>query len=328
MEKLLNDEFYPKDNDKNGKNKEVEQGITIGNNRFTYIKDRLAGGRVFVNEDRNAYLRTGSPSEITGEANLTRELYGRGFPVPKLLETGTLPNGDVYYIEQSIGEDVFGDIFREETKTSGHVSDKSFDDFSRVIRKYCEAQFNPANLVPHDRDTLAHMTILETVMRNHPPSDEMREMFTMAYERASQKVLSLPWGYIQPDLNAFNVLKGGIIDFEMAGFGPLGYDVLMNVYFGRMWPADRVAYVFTDEQITRYITEVDKVALDKGLPVISPYTEDFLILKTIWVTSKDKGSDSPDFLQWRVRVRDWSIKQYLTNKKIDTNQFEFVGRQV
>ncbi|MBI3589396.1 MAG: aminoglycoside phosphotransferase family protein [Candidatus Liptonbacteria bacterium] len=325
MEKLPNDKFYLKDKDEN---KEVEQGVTIGKSRFIYIKDRLAGGKVFVNEDKSTYLRTGGPSEIAGEVNLTRELYKRGFPVPKLLETGTLPNGDVYYIEQSMGEDVFGDIFREETKTSGHVSDKSFDKFAGVIRKYYEAQFNLSNFVPHDRNALARMTILETVMRNHPPSDKMREMFTMAYERASQKLLSLPWGYIQSDLNAFNVLKDGVIDFEMAGFGPVGYDILMSVYFGRMWPADRVAYVFTDEQITRYIAEVDKAAQDKNLPALSLYTDDFLILKTIWASGGDKESYSPDFLQWRVRVRDWSIKQYLTDKKIDTNQFESVGRQV
>jgi len=307
-------------------NKEVEQGITVEGQRFAYIKNRLIGGKVFVNEDRSVYLRTGGSAEIAGEANLTEELYGRGFPVPKLLGRGTFPNGDVYYIEQSIGERVFGDIFREETKISGHVSDKSFNEFVHVIGQYCEAQFNSANFVPHNRDALAHMTVLASVMKNHPPSDEMREMFTSAYERASQRTLLLPWGYVQSDLNAFNVMQEGIIDFELAGFGPVGYDVLANIYFGRMWPAGRVAYVFTDEQITRYIGEVDKIAKDKGLPVVSSFTEDFLVLKAIWATGKDKESDSPDFLQWRVRVRDWCIKQYLKGEKIDTTQFELVGK--
>ena len=308
----------------------VEKDISIEGKTFTYIKNRLIGGKVFVNKDKSEYLRTANPAEIAGEVNLTKDLYERGFPVPEVLATGTLQNGIPYYTEKSIGERVFGDIFMEETKTQGHVSDESFNAFIGVIKKYCEAQFNPKNFVPHDRNALAGITALANVIKNNPPSPEMREMFTESYEKASERVMSLPWGYIQSDLNAFNILHDGIIDFELAGFGPVGYDTLTNVHFGRMWPAKRIAYVFTDDQIAKYMSKIDKIATAKGLPAISSYANDFLVLKAIWSSGKDKESEdnpkiNPDFWEWRVKMRDWCIRQYLKGEKIDSNQFETVA---
>ncbi len=309
---------------------EKNEDIFVDGKNFSYIKSRLTGGKVFTNQDKSEYLRTANPAEISGEVNLTKDLYERGFPVPEVLGTGTFEDGTAYYTEKAIGERVFGDIFMEETKAQGRVSEESFDAFLHVIKRYCEAQFNHKNFVPHDKGALSGIIALENVMRNNPPSPEMHTMFTEAYEKASERVGSLPWGYIQADLNAFNILHDGIIDFELAGFGPVGYDVLTNVHFGRMWPKERVAYVFSDEQVAKYIAEIDKVAQEKGLSPISAYANDFLVLKAMWSSSKDKKSEdnpgsNPDFLEWRVKMRDWCIRQYLKGEKIDSNQFEAVA---
>jgi hypothetical protein len=121
-----------------------------------------------------------------------------------------------------------------------------------------------------------------------------------------------------------------VIDFELASFGPVGYDALTNAFFGRMWPESNVRYRFSNEQIRNYIAELDAVAATRSLPAISEYTDDFLVLKAIWSTSKDKGSEenpesSPEFWTWRVKVRDWCILQYLKGEKIDTDMLEEVG---
>lgn len=306
------------------------EDIIIEGKSFAYVKDRLIGGKVFANQDKSEYLRTANPAEIAGEVNLTKDLYERGFPVPEVVATGELENSTAYYIEKSIGDRVFGDIFMKETKAQGQVSDESFNAFVEVIKKYCSAQFNPKNFVPQDKDSLAGITALANVMRNNPPSSEMQEMFTEAYEKATEKVASLPWGYIQSDLNAFNILHDGIIDFELAGFGPVGYDALTNVHFGRMWPKDRVAYRFSEEQITKYIEAIDAIAQENGLPVMSSYANDFLVLKAIWASGKDKESEdnpksNPDFWEWRVNMRNWCIKQYLEGESINSNKFEEAG---
>jgi hypothetical protein len=304
--------------------------ITVEGAEYAYLKERLMGGYIYANADRSAYLRTHNVAEIAGEVNLTRELGKRGFPVPKILGTGMLPSGESYYIEESIGEKVFGDVFMEETKAAGYVNDDSFDAFTQVAKRYAEAQFNPANLVPHDKEALAHMASLANIMRNNPPSDAMHPAFMEAYEKAAERMLTLPWGYVQADLNAFNMLPNGIIDFELAHFGPVGYDVFTNVYFGTMWPKERIAYRFTDEQIAQYVAELDAVAVTHNLPAMSAYSNDFMVLKTIWSTAKDKNSEAnPDrhteFWKWRVQVRDWAIEQYLKGEKVDANLFEKVG---
>ena len=298
-----------------------KQSISIEGVTYNYIKNRLMGGSVYANENRSAYLRINAAAEITREINITKDLYRRGFPVPRVLGSGTLPNGDSYFIEESIGTKHFGDIFMEETKAAGQASDESFAAFTDLMKKYCEAQFNPTNFVPRDKETIAQMSARANVLRNNPPSDDMRDLFMEAYEKASERALTLPWSYIQSDLNAFNILPEGIIDFELAHFGAVGYDVLTSVYFGRMWPKDRVVYRFGNEQIARYVAEIDAVAKAHHLPVMSEYTEDFLVLKNIWSTGKDKDSEerpesNPEFWAWRIKVRDWCIRQYLKGEKI------------
>lgn len=312
------------------KTEKKKEPIDIDGKTFSYIKNRLIGGQVFGNQDRTEYLRTSNAAEIAGEVNLTKDLYERGFPVPEVVATGTLEDGTAYYRERSIGERVFGEIFMEETKAEGRVSNETFDAFLRVIRQYGEAQFSTKNFVPRDTDSLAGITALVNVMRNNPPSSEMHAMFIAAYEKASKRVAALPWGYVQADLNAFNILRNGMIDFELAGFGPIGYDVLTNVHFGRMWPKERVAYIFSDDQVAKYIAEVDRVAEEKSLPAISEYENDFLVLKAIWSSGKDKESEdhpesNPDFWAWRVKMRDGCIRHYLKGERIDSNQFEAIA---
>ncbi|MES2225289.1 MAG: aminoglycoside phosphotransferase family protein [Patescibacteria group bacterium] len=309
-----------------------KEAITVNGIAYNYLKDRLMGGDIYVNTDRTAYLRTHSAAEIAGELNITRDLHERGFPVPEVLAEGVLPTGESYFIESSIGDRNFADQFTEETKENGVVSDATFDAFTEAVKKYCEAQFNPKNFVPQNKEAMAQMIALANVIRNNPPSEEMREPFMEAIERASERSLSLPWGYIQADLNAYNILPNGVIDFELASFGPVGYDGLTNVFFGRMWPEGKVRYRFSNEQIARYIAELDSVAIAYDLPKLSEYSDDFLVLKTIWASGKDKGSEedptsNPDFWAWRVKMRDWCIQQYLKGEKIDTDLFEEVGNK-
>ncbi|MDB5190158.1 MAG: hypothetical protein JWN49_484, partial [Parcubacteria group bacterium] len=292
------------------------EGISAGNQNYSFIKNQLMGGEVFVSGDKALYLRTGTQEQIAHEVDLSYELYKRGFPVPEVVEYGQLPNGKFFYTEKAIGDKVFGDIFMDETKEHGHVSDESFEIFNSVMVKYAEAQFDKRNAldIPHSLDEIIS---LQNVLRNNPPADQ--EAFDTAYAKAATKIKDLPWTHVQGDLNAFNILDGGVIDFELSGHGPAGYDVIGNVYFGTMWPKERIAYVFTDEQIANYIQRIDEVAQKNGLPSKREYQEDYLMLKLIWSTMKDKDSeDNPEkhteFWRWRTNVRDWATKRYLAGE--------------
>jgi len=310
--------------------KKADESITVEGQDFAYVKDRLIGGRVFANQDKTEYLRTASAAEIAGEANLTKDLYERGFPVPKVIATGTLKDGTAYYTERSIGDRHFGQIFKQNTKTEGHITEESLDAFINVIKRYCAAQFNYKNFVPHNPDSLAKISAFEIAMRSNPPAPDMEPMFAEVYQKANERLSKLPWGYLQPDLNPFNILHDGIIDFELADFGPIGYDTVTNIYFERMWPTKEVSYHASDEQIAKYVAAIDAIAKEHDLPPMSSFTDDFLVLKAIWASAKPKESEEgaekyADLWKWRANVRDWCVKQYLKGEPIDSNQFQVVG---
>lgn len=307
--------------------------INIQGEDFFYIKERRMGGAVYVNATKNKYARTGDASEIHGEVNLTRELKTRGFPVPEVIDEGSLGRGLYYYIESALGDVVFGELFQKETKENNVVSDATFDRFTTVALEYAQAQFDEQNFLPHSRADVARTVLFYNVLRNNPPSEENKKKFNEAFERATDRVLKLPFGYLQSDLNAYNILEGGVIDFENANSGPVGFDILTNATAGRFWPEIALAYRVTDEQIGRYNKKIDECSVSMGLPKMSDFRNDFLVLKAIRATHKGKGSEdhqkcNPQFWAWRVRVRDWCIEEYLQGNTIRTREFEKVGGPV
>ena len=311
-------------------NGDYPKEIELGGEKFYHLKNRLMGGAVYANKDGSLYARAGTESEVRGEMNLSKELESRHFPVPKVLNHGSLSPTFFYYVEESVGQNVFGRIFMDHHQEDTYVSDEDFDAFLKIIKRYAESQFNQENYVSHNPDSLDQVIELANVLRNNPPTEDIKDDFYNAYERASKRVQMLPWGFIQADLNAFNILPNGIIDFELAYFGPIGYDIITCLFFGFFWPQERIAYLFTDKQIKQYLTEIDTVALAYKLPKVSDFREDFLVLKSIWCTAMDVETEKnpgahSKFYDWRIRVRNWCIKQYLAGKPIDVRQFEEVG---
>lgn len=307
-----------------------EPDISIGAERYRYLKRRLAGGAVYASADRRPYLRAGDAAAIRGEVARARDLADRGFPLPRIRASGTLADGRGYFVEPAIGDRVFGELFRAETAARGRVADATFDRYTRVMEWYCAAQCAGANAVPPHPDLLAQMVPLANALRNNPPSPPGRAAFDAAYALASRRVGALRWGYALADLNPFNVLPGGVIDLELAGCAPVGYDAVTGAYFGRMWPAARVAYAVTDAQIARYRRRIEAVARRHGVATLGAYRDDFLVLKAIWGTAKEHYLEHhpgrhAGFWRWRVAVRDWCVAEFLAGRTIDTRAFEAVG---
>lgn len=311
----------------------MQKELTIQGESFVYVKERRMGGAVYKNDDGSRYVRVANINDIHGEVNFTKELHERHFPVPRVLDEGKISDTLHYYIEESLGNTVFGEQFQKETKEHGAVLDSTFDRFTEVVLTYARAQFDGKNFVLRNRADIARTILLDNVWRNNPPSEEIEEQFNVAYKKAADRVMELPFGYLQSDLNAYNILEGGVIDFENASLGPVGFDIITNVFFGRFWPRIALAYNVTDEQIDRYNAAVDEIATSMGLPKMTDYRNDFILLKAIrathkGVTSEEHPDCNPQFWDWRVRVRDWCIYQYLENKTLHTRDFEKVGGEV
>ncbi|MBI5456579.1 phosphotransferase [Candidatus Kaiserbacteria bacterium] len=320
------------DSSRGNDSKNERDRLLINGIEYSHVKNRLTGGAIYTNQDKSVYVKTGRRSDVLKEMAISKDLLKRGFQVPRIIdEGGTLPSGEWFYIEESIGDRIFGDIFKEETIANGQVGEDSLNDFVTVIENYCRAQFDPTNHLPPDRAALDKMAALDNVMIYNPPSETTRVAFATAYGQAAEKVQRIPWGYVQSDLNVFNMLRGGVIDFELADHGPIGYDTISCLYFGRMWPAKQVAYHMTDDQIKRCVAAIDAEAVKHGLSPLSDLSEEFLVIKSIWGTAKKKKSSQEDpekykdFWTWRVKVRDWCIERYLKGKKIDSNLFDDIG---
>ena len=118
--------------------------LTIAGKRFEHIKtrERVSIG-VFRSEDKTQFLRIGNKKSIAQEIALHKNLIQYGFPVPSIIAEGEYGQ-EAYYIEQSLGEKHFGDLFLQDYKRTGKVSDVCFDSLMALSKSFAEAQIKTA----------------------------------------------------------------------------------------------------------------------------------------------------------------------------------------
>ena len=283
---------------------------------------------VFKTDDGQFYMRTGEKSEISNEASLTQELYGRGFPVSEVTAVGELKDGSVYFIERSIGKHTLGQVFEQDTKETGHVREENFQKFINVMEKFLDAQSRPENLQPQNLESLDHIVALERLMKYNPPSTDKLELYNEAYRRIGQRLSELPWGFLQTDLNPKNMLEHGVIDFERTIVGPVGYDVMIALLTKKIpykWP-NWDEWEFTPEQMRDYIQQMDAVSTKYGLPPISEYVNEFLLLRIMQMShfgpKKDDILVQTPITEHMTSLRDWCIEQYVQTGHIEPDKFE------
>ncbi len=135
-------------------------------------------------------------------------------------------------------------------------------------------------------------------------------------------------GILQFDLNPFNVLKNGIIDFELVGYGPIAYDVLMSARWGGSWFTDypslhSTAYKLTNNQIKENDKLVSNMAAENDLTDPMQYLQEFLLLKSTWAASDfnppqdNWPKNKIAFRRYRANVLKTVIKAYLSGNIID-----------
>ncbi len=112
--------------------------LTINGTVFEHVKTR-SYMPVSIFKSGELFLRKGPKKVLEGEIAFHRNLLQYDFPVPKILEEGGL-NGERYYIETSLGEKLFGEIFTEDAKEHREISESHFKKFLEVVKKFTKAQ--------------------------------------------------------------------------------------------------------------------------------------------------------------------------------------------
>ncbi len=302
---------------------------------WIFVKERGAiscTGSVYHSPDITLYLRTGEESVIRQEAEFGRRTWQSGFPVPEVTDIGMLPNGLGYFIEASVGSENFGELLRREYAATGSVSDKTFADFCEISLRFLAAQLEPScrqSGPSQMRDGIQ----LENVQQQNP---DVADLLEQAVAKAEERAKTLPLVLTHGDLSPFNILPGGVIDFELRFVAPAGLDAVTAIAFQRLWDHPKPdgtgtmrLWDFDRKQIADFLSKADTLFAAQGLPPLSAFFDDFLLLKAIWALSYERPPDlsSAQFQrwQWRKRVATYCAENYLLEKPIETESFRAVG---
>lgn len=302
---------------------------------WIFVKERGAisrSGSVYHSPDGRLYLRTGEVSAIRQEAEFGRMAWQNGFPVPEVMDIGTLPNGLGYFIEASVGSENFGELLGHEYAAAGSISDKTFADFCEISLRFLAAQLKPScrQAGPSQmRDGIQ----LENVQQQNP---DVVDLLEQAVTKAEERIKTLPLVLTHGDLSPFNILPGGVIDFEERFVAPAGLDTVTSIVFQRLWDHPKPdgtgtmrLWDFDRQQIADFLSQADALFAAQGLPPLSAFFDGFLMLKAIWALSYER----PDNLEsaqaqrwrWRKRVAAYCAGCVLSGQTIESEQFCSIG---
>ena len=138
-------------------------------------------------------------------------------------------------------------------------------------------------------------------------------------------------GVLQLDLNQFNILEGGVIDFELVGYGPIGYDLLFCSRWHRWFTSDTTSqyhlnYLLSPEQVAEADAIVARYAEKYGLPSPAKHMAAFTLIKSAWgLTSTKTFDEEPEskqaFYRYRARILTLCVDAYLKGEAIDPLTF-------
>ena len=312
---------------------ETHKPIIINGEVFDVIKPlRLLPGMVLRSQTRDAFARLGPKESTIQEQIHTVSLRERGFPVAQVLDSGPYSENEWYFVEESLGSEPFHVQFVREYEQTGRVSDATFDRYRAVLEQYIAAQFTPSNFTTVSAREFVETAIPDSdITANYEICGGDSMKYREALNQAIQRLTSTTMGVLQFDLNPFNVLDRGVIDFELVGYGPLGYDSLLVSLWHRWFTSDqksryRVTYELSSEQIDSIATLVTQAARRAGVDDPQKYMQEFLLIKTAWgFTSKKSIHAEPEskraFYDFRAALLSQSVNVYLADKPIDVLAF-------
>ena len=224
-----------------------------------------------------AYVRVGPSHALEPEYRAHVRLLALGFPVAALLDRGE-SGGRFYFVEESLGPETFGDRFDSEMGRGG-VAEASFAAFLAVVRRYAAAQLRGATAAD-DRtgDAFAGIARLDQALDELP---DLRGAALSGFARAVERLSAYPSVETHPDLHAYNVCAGGVIDLEGVTRGYAGYDVIGALLVPELFPPAPGAYGFSPTQRARYLAAVDALYAEHDLPPPSALSGEIRLCKLL-----------------------------------------------
>lgn len=287
--------------------------LTVNGRIFEHVKTRDYMP-VSIFKSGELFLRKGPGDLLREEIAFHRTLLEYGFPVPRILEEGNL-NGEHYYIETSLGEKPFGEIFTKDTANRGAISDEHFDEFLEVAEKFAEVQLATRS-DERDEEGFYSGLNMQFTLEELP---KLRKEILRAFDKVKEKTKPLPYVLTHGDFNAYNIFKKGVIDFGSSFHGPAGYDVVANLYHLYNFPKEdgyemKRHFDFSERQRKIYFEKMDAIYREAGLPEPTDFTDDFIFCRTVWATVRMEKM--PKIQEWRYGRFRKILSAYLSDKSL------------
>lgn len=277
---------------------QVTQEIIIDGEQYSLVLERERGVGLYADAGRTRYVRIGTPAMVAKELSFHKELLANNFPVAKILAEGKRGDRE-YYIEKSLGNKHFGAIFREETDTTGEVSEESFSRLLQQVQAMHDAQERHVG-APVDAASLATSVQFGNLRAELP--DDAATM-DAAFAKIVNELANFPSCLTHGDFTSHNILHDGVIDFGDHFRGPVGFDML-NVMTAPFWfPKDAIngeftrGYRFSDAHIARLFDAVGVFTIGEHVIDLHTSFDAFFLLKAHWWTVRNHKM--PKLQQWR-----------------------------
>lgn len=257
--------------------------LRVEGHDFAYHQTQRSGASAIYRGD-SAYLRVGDVDRIGAHLERHRQMESFGFPVARILGEGDVA-GHRYFVESSLGDERYGDIFRRECVGGGEVSDSSFDGFAAVSLECAEAALRSAG-TPLNLPSFRTGLRVDELQRELP---DLAAGIGEAFEAAASRLAVFPVGIVHGDLKPFNLFPSGVIDFEDAFVGPTPFDAATVTDYLDWFPEDDSyeyyrKFRFSPEQVAGYFGRLDALYAGRELPPPSAFREDMTFLKGLWLT--------------------------------------------
>jgi hypothetical protein len=261
---------------------QIPADIKLRGTIYTFVQSQR-GGSSAVYKGPDSYLRIGSVEKISSDLALHKRMEIAGFPVAKLICEGEL-DGKTYFIESSVGERTLSEIFTEETKTSGAISEQSFDQFLTIVNQFAQAQLRTQSPERNFEEFAngIHVDILCQELSQY--ADRIQSKLKIIQKNTAD----LPFVLSHGDFNPHNLYAGGVIDLEDSYYAPFGHDLIGGIVSIEYFPNSPefefyAKYKFSEEQKKKYVLSIDKICTEHNLPKLSHFLPDFEFTRAVWL---------------------------------------------
>lgn len=288
------------------------ENITIEGKSYSFVKTR-AYAPVSVYRHENEFLRIGPKDILLKDLSLQKKLLEFNFPIPQILTEGEIDHR-YYYTETSLGDNLLGDIFWNDARENGAVSDESFQKLLFLVEKFTRAQIKTSET----KDVFESFYFgihVEYIIEELP---HLKDKIVAGFEKLKARTALLPVVMTHGDCNPYNFFEAGIIDFESMFEAPAGYDIVCAIYHTFLFPngtdfESARRYEFSEDQIDRYFTLVDKIYVENNLPKVSDFSADFIFARMIW--SAVRMERMPKVQKWRYEKLENILDSYLSDNE-------------